>query len=294
MKETVTLSNVTTPHWEIVPLLGPVVTVRVKVDKAVVKHARYNELAKYSSKQLKARGAMENVLASFLEKTGNQLAAKIRGYSKVTKADEEDAFDKDALLDILLPIDWAPLLKQLGPYMDEIAVQAAVKALRGVNITDVDVISEVNQAASDWALSRAAELVGKRRLANGTLIENPDARWAISETTRDDIQELVTNAFLEKSSLKTLATQIQDAGAFSKSRAKTIARTEGKRAQTEGNMTGWRMSGVVSKVELLLSNDHDKDDECNEAEEGGPYDLDDAPDVPLHPNCECVLSAIVA
>ena len=277
---------------ELVGFVGK--TLRIRVDDRAIRLAKYESVSKYTRKQLQARSEMENVLASFLQKTGNQIAAKIRGFAKVTKADDEETFDPQALLDIVLPIDWAPLLQKLGPYMDEIAVQAAVKALRGVGVSDANIISFVNQAASDWASDRAAEMVGMRRLANGDLIENPDARWAISETTRDDIRELVTNAFLEKSSLRDLAKQVQEAGTFAPSRAKMIARTESKRAQTQGNITGWRESKVVGQVELQLSNDHDHDDECDEAADGGPYELDDAPDVPLHPNCECVLVPILS
>ena len=293
MIEVVELSNVVaSPAEEIVPFMGK--ALRIRIDARAIRLAKYESVSKYTRKQLQARSEMENVLASFLQKTGNQIAAKILGFAKVTKADDEETFDPQALLDIVLPIDWAPLLQKLGPYMDEIAVQAAVKALRGVGVSDANIISFVNQAASDWASDRAAEMVGMRRLANGDLIENPDARWAISETTRDDIRELVTNAFLEKSSLRDLAKQVQEAGTFAPSRAKMIARTESKRAQTQGNITGWRESKVVGQVEWILSNDHDHDDECDDYADNGPFDLEDAPDCPAHPNCNCILSAILS
>jgi hypothetical protein len=128
------------------------------------------------------------------------------------------------------------------------------------------------------------------RRVNGKLIENPNAKWAISDTTRDDLRAVIRDVFEpEKISLADVERRIEDSGIFDDKRATMIARTEIARAQTEGNLEAWQQSGLVAKVDVVLSAMHDQDDECDDAASGGPYDVDDVPDVPLHPNCECAL-----
>jgi hypothetical protein len=46
-----------------------------------------------------------------------------------------------------------------------------------IEVTDKQMLSDVNEVASDWADSRAAEMVGMRRLASGRLVQNPQAQW---------------------------------------------------------------------------------------------------------------------
>lgn len=265
---------------------------------------KHTLLRKRSLQVIQAQAGMEHAIAKFLKQTGDRLAAKVRGAAKITKAEmvfgegapgavlwfhKADEPTAEQLLKKLLPIAWAPLLEELEPYMDEIAVAGGVQALGGLNITNQDVISAVNEAASTWAKKRAAEMVGMKWV-DDELVENDNPKWAISSTTRDDIRELVTNAFEERTSIKELADSIQHAGTFSASRAKMIAATEGSRAQQQGNLSGWKGSGVVKTVELLLSEDHDVPDECDDVAEAGPYELDNTPDVPVHPNCFCVLN----
>ena len=70
-----------------------------------------------------------------------------------------------------------------------------------------------------------------------------------------------------------------------------IARTEASRAETQGNLEGWRGSGIIETVNVVLSADHDLEDECDEMADGGPYAIDDLEDVPpFHPNCFCSLT----
>ena len=46
---------------------------------------------------------------------------------------------------------------------------------------------------------------------------------------------------------------------------------------------------MVDKVNWQLSSLHDKDDVCTELADGSPYELEDVPDFPAHPNCECTI-----
>jgi hypothetical protein len=89
--------------------------------------------------------------------------------------------------------------------------------------------------------------------------------------------------------LSSIEARIEQAGIFSDTRAAMIARTEISLAQTQGNLASWQGSGLVATVDWQLSGNHDMDDECNDNAEAGPYPVDDVPDCPAHPNCDCVL-----
>jgi hypothetical protein len=90
-----------------------------------------------------------------------------------------------------------------------------------------------------------------------------------------------------------LADAIEQAGAFSEYRAHLIAATETKGAMEQGNLEGWKASGMVEMVGVALSDDHDdkSDCECTALAEGGPYPISQAPRIPYdtHPGCECSL-----
>lgn len=135
-----------------------------------------------------------------------------------------------------------------------------------------------------------------KRVVNGIVIENPDARWAITESTRDSLRTLVESAYSDGFSPAQLKTKIQDNYGFSPQRAKLIAKTETAKASVQGSLGGWKRSGLVQGKESLLSDDHDLDDECDENVGAGVVPLDedfpsgdDGP--PYHPGCNCSVVA---
>jgi len=198
--------------------------------------------------------------------------------------------DQDAIDKLLDPIDWTGLPDQLQPDLDAIARAAILDALKSIeeSITaSPDMISAANTVAGDWAHARAAEMVGMHWTADGVLAENPSAHWAISETTRENVRELVAEAFAQETPLSTLATSIEESATFGESRAAMIAKTESAFAANQGNLAGWVQSGVVPEVAVLLSGDHVGPDECDELAEDGPYKIGEAPILPAHPRCEC-------
>jgi len=75
-----------------------------------------------------------------------------------------------------------------------------------MKIADQSMIHAVNEAARDYAHDRAAEMVGKKWV-DGVLVDNPDAQWAITETTRDVAAGIIEDA----STVKTPMNEIQDA-----------------------------------------------------------------------------------
>ena len=155
----------------------------------------------------------------------------------------------------------------------DLAAIYAASAARGIAQVGAkageETLDQVNNDAVDFANARAAELVTE-----------------ISDSTRDLIRANVTEAVEQGWSNDKLAAELQDSYAFSAERSEVIARTETAFADVQGNLAGWKESGVVEGFNVILGSEHDIDDECDEYAEGGPYELgDDTP--PFHPNCVC-------
>lgn len=146
----------------------------------------------------------------------------------------------------------------------------------------------MNDMALDYANNRAAEMVGKK-LIDGKLIDNPNAKWNITEGTRDYLRTAVSDAIENGLSTDDLRENIMDNQAFSADRADKIARTETARAHVEGNMLLYREAGVSKKVWILGGNPCPV---CVGNSEQGAILIDEdfesgdnAP--PAHPNCVC-------
>ena len=149
----------------------------------------------------------------------------------------------------------------------------------------------VNQDAIDYAQDRAAELIGKR-VVDGKLVDNPDAQWAISDTTRDGIRNLVVDAEKQGQSVQQLADAIRKSALFTPERAKRIAQWELSYADNNGSLIAWKRSGVVKKKRSLLGSEHKICDECDANVKAGAIDLNAAfPSghqcAPYHPECPC-------
>lgn len=65
-----------------------------------------------------------------------------------------------------------------------------------------------------------------------------------------------------------------------------LLRTETARATNKIAMTAFKAQ-QVAMVEMVV--EPDVCPECDEIREQGPFNLDDAPDIPIHPNCRCSL-----
>lgn len=223
-----------------------------------------------------------------------RMLAKILHVAKAAD-DERDALD--AIMDELRDT-WEAIARQAEKLLTGAALAGAAKGGLELTIMDADALNLINTTAQEWAYDRAAELVGMRRLKDGTFVENPSARWAISESTRNKLRICITDIFEqdEPRTLRGLENRIQDAGLFTDTRASMIARTEISFAQTQGNVTAWRESGLVRTVDWVLASDHVKDDVCDTNAEAGPYELADVPTLPAYPFCYCalVLSELVS
>lgn len=195
---------------------------------------------------------------------------------------------------------------------EEVHAEAAKEAigqvpepvLARVGVTDPgQLVDQVYEPASLYARDRSAELVGKRVLPDGTLVDNPDATMAITELTRTRLRDVIANGLKDNIGLDGITKNIVDDFAFSAARADLIARTEVSRANEQGKLSGWQQLADVGvpllKSWLTVGDDRVDEDICAPNEAEGPIGLDevfgsgdDAP--PGHPNCRCVLISELA
>jgi hypothetical protein len=197
-------------------------------------------------------------------------------------------------------IDWQALIPQVTPILVRVAQDGAQQAIAQIRRyrarkaeQPLDAITTLaNTRAEDWAEARAAEMVGMKIVA-GHLMQNPDPKWAITESTRDAIRELVQEAIDEGWSNDTLAERLDLSEAFGSHRSEMIARTETAKADVQGNLEGYKTMGVEQK-ESILSDLHDDADTCDcpDNADAGPIPIDDEfpsgdDGPPYHPNCEC-------
>jgi hypothetical protein len=242
-----------------------------------------------------ARNKIETAVSNHLDKVSKAFVAKlkeVRGTNKVRKTDDSDIkklLDDDEFWNSL----WIDLPPNVSEQLKNAVLAGMSKGMMEVSVstTSADAIQEYNTVAHDFAEKRAAEMVGMAYDDYGELIPNPRAQYVISETTRDELRTIITEAFEQNTPISEIITDIQNAGAFSPVRAQMIAATEVSRAQVSGNLDVWKKTGVVKRTNWQTSNAPGVCEDCEAFAEGGPYDLADTP-VPVldsHPRCRCVL-----
>jgi len=253
----------------------------------------------YSLQGENAKKNLQDKIAKKFDKVCTDLVSKIKKVTakKVHKSDEDD-------INKLLGDDdfWSSLWIDLPPDIvsdleDAIRAGMAKGLLEAdVHISQADVINSFNQLARNEASERAAEMVGMKWSDDGELVPNPKAQYVISETTREDLRRIITNAFEKNTPLEDIVAEIEDAGSFSQIRAQMIARTEVSRAQAGGTYSVWKQTGVVKTVIWQHSNMPNVCDNCVANAEQGEIEFGKAfqsGDLypPAHPNCRCVVVA---
>jgi hypothetical protein len=203
------------------------------------------------------------------------------------------------ILDELNFDEWSVLFDDAVEALSDIAQYGAYRALGQVGVSDKDITKLVDEDAVKWAQERSAELVGMKYI-DGELVENPNPKWPITDSTRDYLRGTVSNAVEEGWSPQKLAKEIADKPEMWDKRADTIAKTELGFAHTNGNLIGWKNSGVVSGKRSLCMHDEDYkgDDPCPGNADAGVIPIDDVfpsgdDGPPYHPNCVCALVPVV-
>lgn len=241
-------------------------------------------------------GLKKTIEASFRKLMKSVTTAVMSAYSEASKADEDEiarimnSVDTDGLLEMIPDIE---------PALQRMAADGALEGLIQLGLQDDvdDMLSLVNEKAVAWAKNRSAELVGMRYAHDGQLVPNPNAHWAITESTRDGIRSLVANALEEGWSNDKLADALSEAYQFSDARAEVIARTETAFADVNGNLIAYRESGIVEgKRSLLAQSDYCPI--CEGIADEGIIPIDGVFSTghsgpPYHPACRCDLIPVL-
>lgn len=222
-------------------------------------------------------------------------------YAKLLhKSVEDDAKEfADAVIKSLKE-EWETLPAQVREPLQSSMSSGIGQGLLQIEFSNAGMIAAANRVAQAYAVDRAAELVGMKYDDEGNLVENPNAQWAISDTTRDRIRQIIAESFEEETPISEIKDAIQEAleeeatgsGIFSEARADLIARTEVARAQVGGNFDVWQKSGVVKSIKWLTSEDERVCDVCDGNDNvvvqiGKPFPSGDI--MPgAHPLCRCI------
>lgn len=217
----------------------------------------------------------------------------------VEKIDPEVEARAKQILSKLKLEGWALIMDASQEILEEVTKDGIVKALLQIGMSEENITETMSQLAIDYAKQRGAELVGKRILPDGTIIDNPHAEWAIEQSTRDLLRGDVTKAVEEGWSTNKLRDELEKNYAFSEERADMIARTETAFADSRGNMIAYKESGLVVGKEWILGSEHDLDDICDANAAQGVVALnepfqDGSMEAPAHPNCICDVLPVVA
>lgn len=237
----------------------------------------------------KAEKHLADTLTKFFKKQGRILSKSLsEEYGTVEKATKVKKMDLG---------DWESLVMVFQPQLNTVAKRAGLQALAQLKITDEVSTESVSEEALKFAKERSAELVGMKYV-DGELVTNPNAEWAITDSTRDMLRGSIEAGVNDGLSVDALAEKLESSYAFSAERAQVIARTELANAHTQGNLDSWKNSGVVAGKQSVLASEHDIDDICNQAADDGVVGIDSLFSTgdagpPYHPNCECALFAVL-
>lgn len=220
----------------------------------------------------KTVAAITDSVRPALAAAGKRIARELA--DKVGKAVSGDKQTKRLLQELTFE-ELRDLAPDLADMLEDMAADGGAAGLAQV-IADItkDQLAQVNERAVEYAKDRSATLVTQ-----------------LEDSTREMLRGTLAQAMEEGWSNDKLADELDANYAFGPERAETIARTETAYADVQGNLEGYRASGVVQGKQWIIAQDEYCDD-CNELdgvivglEYPFPNDGGDGP--PLHPNCRC-------
>lgn len=249
------------------------------------------------------RLALQRILERGLRRAGGRVAAAVRTALEgtVSKADTSTP-DPEPIIDAALAafagLDF--IIDATSDVLEEIARDATrqVISVLGASSPD-DLFDQVSPRSVAIAEARAAELVGRRVLEDGSIIDNPNARWAITEATRTMIRDDITRVLRDNEGSDAIIRALEQTHTFSPARAEMVSRTEvadiNSRAQME-TYRGAEEAGVDVEKEWILG--PAPCEICQANADQGPIPLDEDFDsgddtAPAHPNCVCAVIPVV-
>ena len=177
---------------------------------------------------------------------------------------------------------------------DMAEIEASLSGVYDAGAADSsEIVGGGKNAAVAYARARAGELVGKRwDEGSQSWIDNPDSKWAITDTVRDTVRDKIARGIKQGQSTEDLTASLRETiGDDIPSRANTIARTEGREAYNHGAADNYRDMGV-EQVEILDGSG--LGDECDD-ENGEVVDIDEFLDrsAGRHPNCDIAAAPVL-
>ena len=207
--------------------------------------------ARLTAHTRQAASKLEHAILKVFQRQKEKAGHEANKLIKLKKADDEESRRIADAIYAAIESEFASLPADARAALEQAALSGANEAWLQIEITDTDMLAGVNRVAQEFAAKRAAEMVGMKYNTHGELVANPNAKWAISDTTRDRLREIIKNSYEEGMTRENTVAAIMDADAFSEARANMIARTETSRAQVSANFDAWKASGVVAKVKWL-------------------------------------------
>lgn len=229
-----------------------------------------------------------------LQEIALQVAGQVANKLKLGKAEDFRDLIEQLLADLDLT-GMSELSENLTQELESLFKEAGIDGLTAAGIAKTSTMTkQLDVRALAWSKQRSAELVGRKVLADGSIVDNPNPIYTILETTRDLLRTSISEAVELGYGTQELTKAIQESYAFSDVRARMIARTELANAMVEGNVAAWEASGLVTKKRSLLGNNenHGDDDIMNAAQGWIPFEEEfqsGHKQPPYHPNCVCDL-----
>lgn len=164
----------------------------------------------------------------------------------------------------------------------------ATGAMSGQRIYGIPLgLSSTNARIQHLGFEQVAGLVGKRVKPDGSIIDNPNAAYNVTETMREDILQSIKSSLALGENVQDAITRMQKTIA-DPMRSERITRTESVNAYQGGLREFATESGAVGKE----WQDSGAEDECADNTGAGPIGIDE--DFPsgdseptAHPNCRC-------
>ena len=238
--------------------------------------------------QLIKQQMLRKIYVFLVNTSSDVIKAMKKKEAELGKASKED---KELLfLAAYSAIQWEELVNNVTTDLYEATHSGGTDGLTQLQLSSQSDLEGIEQFARHYGVSRAAEMVGMKFVDN-KLVENPEAKFTITGLTHDDLKDVIDDSLDKNLTIDAIQDEIKSLGIFSRSRAMLISDTEMSMAQFQGNLKVWKSSGLVKTVSVVVSDDHDFEDVCDEVVDAGPYKIEECPMLPLHPNCECQLVA---
>lgn len=251
----------------------------------------YAKDPKTHAKIIKLEVKLENALVDYFKELSQRVQRAVNWSAYMGQI--QASFDVNVIIndDALDAEDGAIMQVMFDPILEGVYLGATA----GEKIYNRPIgITQTTAAVQEAARNRIAELVGKKLNKHGVAVDNPNADYAITETTRNMIRQSVATSMSLGENYQDAISRLQNVIA-DPGRAGMIAATESVNAYQKGLMSFGSESGAVGK-EWISSN---PDDECGDNDNQGIIDINDNFDSgdsepAAHPNCRCSLRLVYA